>query len=246
MMPSCFSYGYISTMSDNRPDATLTHVQCHESAGFGEMFPFPPELFTSTTDAAPSPSNATGIEVQPIDGGGDDSSSSSSSSASAGVIAGAAVGVVALLLLIALAVFLIVRRRRQKKAGLEATGSTMALPPRDKESGGGGDGGADGGGGGGQKQKQRLAPGMGRLRPLSTIPEQPSPISTRPLSSVGAAAAAAATSTSSRRKSLRRSFGPHWPLGSGNPLAAHPVSSNPTHLSTPRISRRKRTSSKRE
>ncbi|KAK7748428.1 hypothetical protein SLS62_008584 [Diatrype stigma] len=235
LMPSCFSYGYISTMSDDRPDATLTHVQCHRSAGFGEMFPFPPELFTSMTDAGPSPhANATDIEVQPIDDDGDGDSSSSSSST--GVIVGAAIGVVALLLLIAIALFLIVRRRRQKKAELEAAASTMALPPRDKESGdGAGDAAAadddDGGGGGGQKPKQRLALGLGRLRPLSTIQEQPSPITTRPLSTAGGAAATSAP----RRKSLRRTFGPHWPLGSGNPLASHPVDLE-SRLSDPRTS----------
>ncbi len=246
--PSCFSYGYISTAADDDgaggvDDATLTHIQCHESAGFGEMFPYPPEaMLTASADPA---SNSTVVLVQPTDG--DSSSSSSSGSTSAGAIVGAVIGVIALVCLAALAAFLLIRRRRQK-AALEAAVASMAPPSLEEEEGGGEgfrgsgiyDGGGGGGGGGGSGGGggdvddgsggggggQRSALVMDRLRPLSTIQEQTSPVSARTASPLSPGGAGVATNRE-KRKSVRRSFGSHWPLGSGNPLAAHPVRSAP-------------------
>ena len=210
MMPSCFSYGYLST-AEERADQTLTYVQCQVTAGFGQLFPYPPEVMAmATATDNDTPSNEPSLEVQPTD--------KDSGGTSTGVIIGVVIGAIILIVLGIVAAWLLVRRRRQK-AGLERTAAALDMTGTrvhdDKESGGDGTY---------QQQKQqelknRPGLGAGRLRPLSTIQEQqPSPIAS-PLS-----AGAATTSLRDKRKSARRSQGPSWPLGSGNPLAAHPVS----------------------
>lgn len=218
MMPSCFSYGYLSTAED-RADETLTYVQCQVTAGFGQMFPYPPEVMAKATATATdhdTPSDEPSLEVQPTD--------KDSGGTSTGAIIGVVVGIIALIILGILAAWLIVRRRRQKARSERRAAAVDMAGARahndDKEFGGGGTYQQQ------QKQqepKNRPGLGAGRLRPLSTIQEQqPSPI-VSPLS-----AGAATTSLRDKRKSARRSQGPSWPLGSGNPLAAHPVSHNAT------------------
>ncbi|RYP05811.1 hypothetical protein DL765_009726 [Monosporascus sp. GIB2] len=212
--PSCFSYVVLSTAED-RPDATLTHVECNESAGYGEMFPHPPELTTMTT-ADSSSSGKSGAE--PTD------YSDSNSSTPTGAIVGAAVGVLALLCLAGLAAFLIVRQRRRRRlrqrAELEIAAAAAALSPSDRDGHG--------------HNRRAAAPAAlsgttGRsLRPLSTIHEQLSPGLGGGRTGTAAASSPLTPTTPSsssreKRKSARRSHGPQWPLGSGDPLAAHPV-----------------------
>ncbi|RYO90942.1 hypothetical protein DL764_008352 [Monosporascus ibericus] len=224
--PSCFSYFVLSTAED-RPDATLTHVECHESAGYGEMFPYPPELTTKTT-AYSSPAKTSDAEPT------DDSDSSSPT----GAIVGAALGVVALLCLAGRAAFLIVRQRRRRRhrlrqrAELEITAAAAALPPRDRDGDGHNRGAAALGGTTGRN-----------LRPLSTIHEQLSPGLGGGMTGTAAASSpltpntpsSSSSSSREKRKSAGRGYGPQWPLGSGNPLAAHPVNLE-ERLSDPRNS----------
>ena len=233
MMPSCFSYGYIST-AEERADQTLTHVQCQVSAGFGQMFPYPPEAMANMTAAPTDDANAPSksLEVQPTDGDGDGTST--------GTIVGAVVGViVALVVIAALAAWFIIRRRRHRReAELDRAAAALDMAAGGGSKGSGalrhdddkdldrhrrGDGARQPGSG----KKNRPGFGMGRLRPLSTIQEQhPSPV-TSPLSAgagAGAGAGAAIAAMRGKRKSARRSQGPAWPIGSGNPLASHPVS----------------------
>ncbi|RYP78536.1 hypothetical protein DL771_000489 [Monosporascus sp. 5C6A] len=227
--PGCLSYFVLSTAED-RPDATLTHVECHESAGYGEMFPYPPELTTTKTTADSSPTRTP--DAEPTDNSDSDSSSPT------GAIVGAAVGVVALLCLAGLTAFLVVRQRRRRRlcrrAELDITAAAAALPPRDRD-------------GHGHNRRAATPAALdgttGRsLRPLSTIHEQLSPgLGGGSTGTVAASSPLTPTtppppsSSREKRKSARRSHGPQWPLGSGNPLAAHPVDLE-ERLSDPRNS----------
>ncbi|CAJ2501422.1 Uu.00g042750.m01.CDS01 [Anthostomella pinea] len=191
----CFSYAFTTS---TEPGATFTHVQCQETHGFGEMYPLPPELIPTTTadDAAASNASSTdAVEPAPTN---------APKVSSVGAIAGAVCGVIALIILAAVAAFLVIRRRRQRTAAA-----------------------ADAAANGGQMEETQLgdtssgpgtmapaaavtAAGAGRLRPLSTIHEQSSPVSPAREKHLSASA--------------RQSYGPNWPLSrKGKPPAANPV-----------------------
>ncbi|KAI3319982.1 hypothetical protein HD806DRAFT_524997 [Xylariaceae sp. AK1471] len=195
----CFSYAF---STEEQPGATFTHVQCAESPGFGELYPYPPELQTTTEDSNPASNTSSVITVEPVGGG----NSSSSSSISSGAIAGAVIGAVIFVLLAASGIFLFVNRRRRQRgehvrSRIMANGAPPSPPTEDARLG-------------------NRAP-AGRLRPLSTIHERatPSPLSASPGDKRRSASAI-----------LRpQSFGPNWPLSLSssishrNPLASHPV-----------------------
>ncbi|KAI1209082.1 uncharacterized protein F4807DRAFT_109439 [Annulohypoxylon truncatum] len=247
--PYCFVYAY-STDSD--PDATLTYVECQESEGFGEMFPFPPELMTMTSNSSSTETGSSSDSSSP-DSATDEPEpepSSSHSSRNAGAIIGGVVGGVVFILLIILAAFLLLRyRRRRRQAKLRASiiplgpaktpqSSTDASPDTEKDQA--------------QAQAQIVAaparskskskptptptptsPRAARknpFRPLSSIHEHPPtvPPSTTlatptPSTTLGRNKSTSAATTTS---SARGSYGPNWPLGPSNPLAAHPVDAN--------------------
>ncbi|KAI1498839.1 hypothetical protein F5X99DRAFT_420320 [Biscogniauxia marginata] len=191
---SCFSYGFIT---DDEPGATFTHVQCQESRGFGEMYPYPPELSTSTdASAVSSLDSSSTLSVEPSNDDGH-----SSNSAPAGAIAGAVIGAIAFICLFIVAVYLFMRRRRQRQQRRQIGAAMISTEPtnlKDEPPG--------------AAAAETTALGVGSLRPLSTIHEQRSP---------------AISPSREKRKSAptgRQSFKPDWPLGlNGNPLASHPV-----------------------
>ncbi|KAI1761185.1 hypothetical protein GGR53DRAFT_39296 [Hypoxylon sp. FL1150] len=207
--PFCFTYAF---MTQNEPGTTFTHVQCNPSDGFGEMFPFPPELMTATSAEEPSETNSSA----------DDDSSSHSTPT--GAIVGAVVGSAVLLILIIVAAILLLRRRRlnRRRAALNVSAqsgtaktpqsSANDSPSLEKEHAQTAAAAAM------AASKKRTRRSL--LRPLSLIREHPSPVEQT-------------TSTPAREKhktvavgsASRRSFGPNWPLGSpnGNPLGAHPI-----------------------
>ncbi|OTA64711.1 hypothetical protein K449DRAFT_421280 [Hypoxylon sp. EC38] len=216
--PYCFTYAY---STDKDPGATFTYVECNPSDGYGEMFPFPPELAamtTSTTDAGP-PSTS-----QP------QASSSHSSSSMGGIIGGVIGGVVFIVfIIVAVALLFRYRQRGRHAATIRAShisaptlqtphSSTDISPAAEKE----------------QAQAVAAAAAANKranrrsfLRPLSLIREHPaSPDSSSPSSPPRArykhkSAADAAPA--------RQSFGPNWPLGpdpGSNPLGAHPIDAN--------------------
>ncbi|KAI0012174.1 hypothetical protein F4779DRAFT_105301 [Xylariaceae sp. FL0662B] len=111
-----------------------------------------------------------------------------------GAIVGAVIGAVILIVLAIIAAVLIIRRRRQRAVMTAARNERM----RDMDDAPP------------LKAAALAAPAkeVSRLRPLSTIHEQTSPHGS-PLRE--------------KRKSARHSFAPQWPLGTGNPLTAHPI-----------------------
>ncbi|KAI1326252.1 hypothetical protein F5Y16DRAFT_237000 [Xylariaceae sp. FL0255] len=200
----CFSYAFSTS---DQPDATFTYVQCATTAGFGEMYPYPPELITETSDSGSAPSSTEGnLSVQPVKTG------SSSSSAPSGAITGAAVGGVVLVILIITGIVLFTRRRRQQRAerlqSLEAPDAKPASfePPSDKAKP------LD-------KNKIKLVRGT-----LFTIQEQSSPSSpsVSPLSPPQA---------SDNKRTRPQNPGPNWPLGPRRPISPrNPLSSHPVKL----------------
>ncbi|OTA85654.1 hypothetical protein M434DRAFT_16088 [Hypoxylon sp. CO27-5] len=216
--PYCFTYAY---STDKDPGATFTYVECNPSDGYGEMFPFPPELAAATTSATDTSSPSTS---QP------QTSSSHSSSSMGGIIGGVIGGVVFIVfIIVAVALLFRYRQRGRHAATIRASrisaptlqtphSSTDISPAAEKE----------------QAQAVAAAAAANKranrrsfLRPLSLIREHPSPTDSSSPSSPPRArykhksAADAAPA--------RQSFGPNWPLGpdpGSNPLGAHPIDAN--------------------
>ncbi|KAH9908940.1 hypothetical protein F4778DRAFT_205130 [Xylariomycetidae sp. FL2044] len=238
----CFSYGFLTS---DQPGQTFTYVECQPTHGFGEMYPYPPELM-STTSAEPMPSSNASLVIEPSDGD-DNDNNNNASPVPIGAIIGAVVGAIILVCLVALAAFLIIRRRRQQQQRRHIPGAI-----------GGGGGGAGGGmvaslgdddggtnkghrDGGGEDhipafpnpERSRTRRGGGRMRPLSTIHEQHlhhTPTTTSKSKSKTSSNSNPNSTSPLKRKSLtpaiaRQSLGPDWPLAAnhGNPLGAHPV-----------------------
>ncbi|KAI0889810.1 uncharacterized protein GGS22DRAFT_4257 [Annulohypoxylon maeteangense] len=238
--PYCFVYAYLSTSSTT--EATLTYFECNESQGFGEMYPFPPELMTETANSSTTETGS-GSDSPSLDSPANSPEHSSSrSSRNAGAIIGGVVGGVVFIILIILSAFLLLRyRRRRHQAKLRASiiplgpaktphSSTDTPPEAEKD----------------QDQDQVPAETITATQPKS----KPVPILTptppktarqklfRPLSSIHEHPTPTPSSTLSRNKSTssampssasRGSFGPNWPLGPGpnsNPLSSHPVDAN--------------------
>ncbi|KAL7629187.1 hypothetical protein AAE478_000707 [Parahypoxylon ruwenzoriense] len=189
--------------------ADRTHYPSH---GFGEMFPFPPELMTPMTPADSAADTHSSLSASDSSAVTDEPTGSSSHSTPVGAIVGAVIGSVAFICLVIAAAALIFRQRRRRQTTANASAPTGAAntdrstnaPPAIEKA---------------QAQTESAPIGIknGRrslLRPLSMIREQPSPIP-------------ATTPSPAREKhkstATRQSFRPSWPLGSSNPLAAHPV-----------------------
>ncbi|KAI1452353.1 hypothetical protein F4805DRAFT_462861 [Annulohypoxylon moriforme] len=245
--PYCFIYVY---STDTDPGATLTYVECNQSKGFGEMFPFPPELMTATANSSSTETGSSSDSLNPDSATGDSDNSSSHSSKNAGAIIGGVVGGVVFIILTILAAFLLLRyRRRRRQAKLRASiiplgpartphSSTDTSPEAEKDEA--------------QAQAQAVAavarskskskskptstptpaspksPRQKIFRPLSSIHEHPHPPhhltkTPTPSTTLGRNKSTSAATTSS----TRGSFGPNWPLGptsnNSNPLASHPV-----------------------
>ncbi|KAI1083065.1 hypothetical protein F5B20DRAFT_444712 [Whalleya microplaca] len=176
-VPFCFTYGFSTS---EKLGATFTHVQCQETPGYGEMYPLPPELITTTSaegETSPS-SSSSSLMAQPTD-------ESSSHETPVGAIVGAVIGAVVLIVLAIVAAVLLIRRRHHR-AAIISRRNERARDIDDKLS------------------SDATAKEAGRLRPLSTIHEQASPI---------------ASPVREKRKSGRHSIGPQYL----NPLRAHPV-----------------------
>ncbi|KAI2473540.1 hypothetical protein F4781DRAFT_440900 [Annulohypoxylon bovei var. microspora] len=219
--PSCFIYVY---STESNPGSTLTYVECNESRGFGELFPFPPSLMTATSEPSSSSDSSSS------DSSTDEPEQPSSHSKSAGAIIGGVIGGVVFILLIILAAVLLLRyRRRRRQAATGVTtiplgpaktphSSTDTSPSAEKA----------------QPQPQTRAavaapaPTATRSahrklpRSLSMIREHAPPII--PTASAGLSRNKSTSATTSTTAPSRGSFGPNWPLGpASNPLAAHPV-----------------------
>lgn len=201
-------------MTQDEPGTTFTHVQCNPSNGFGEMFPFPPELMTATSAEASSETNSSA----------DDDSSSHSTPT--GAIVGAVVGSVVLIILVIAAAVLICRRRRlnRRRADLNTqvaqSGNTKKTPQSSADISPSSE--KEHAQAAAAKAANKKRTRRSLLRPLSLIREHPSPVEP----------AASSTPTRDKHKTVavgsasRRSFGPNWPLGSSptsNPLGAHPI-----------------------
>ncbi|KAI1382348.1 hypothetical protein F4677DRAFT_458494 [Hypoxylon crocopeplum] len=220
--PYCFTYGFTT---DGEPGATFTHVECDPTPGFGEMFPYPPEMVTMTpeasaTDTSSSPDSSTSDSFTV------ESNTHSRSSTPTGAIVGAVVGGVALIILVITAAFLIIRRRRRKTPAHDDTSSPPAptriahsssdtSPVTEKE----------------QAQAVATAAMTSRrsmrrslLRPLSMIREQTIPIPGIAITSI-ASPAHKRHRSATVGSTARQSYGPNWPFGAtnSNPLASHPV-----------------------
>ncbi|KAI0416592.1 hypothetical protein F5X98DRAFT_387949 [Xylaria grammica] len=193
----CATYGFTT---EEQPGATFTHVQCAETPGFGELYPYPPELVT-TIEASSTPNTSSTLATQPAR----NTSSSSSHSISRGAIAGAVVGSVIFAALAILGICLFAKRKRRHQWEQRIhNGSGVTSAPysstEDVQFGGGGASAA-------------------RLRPLSTIHEReiPSPNST-----------SSKHRQHSAPNTLRpQSIAQNWPLGGPvsprKPLSSHPV-----------------------
>ncbi|KAI0966814.1 hypothetical protein F4678DRAFT_483692 [Xylaria arbuscula] len=192
----CATYAFTT---DEQPGATLTHVQCAESPIFGEMYPYPPELSTAAED--PSAENtSSALVVQPAD----IKHSSSSDSISSGAIVGIVIGSVVFVALIFVGVSLLICQRRRRREDGRRNGSVaMKMTPPPTQDG--------------RSDDNALT---AHLRPLSTIPEQRSPL---PSSTSLENQEGPAPNTL-----LPRSFGENWPLGPGVPMSPRkPLSSHP-------------------
>ncbi|GAW20708.1 hypothetical protein ANO14919_102170 [Xylariales sp. No.14919] len=193
----CATYGFTT---EEQPGATFTHVQCAETPGFGELYPYPPELVT-TIEASSTPNTSSTLAAQPAR----NTSSSSSHSISRGAIAGAVVGSIVFAALAILGICLFAKRKRRHQWEQRIhNGSGVTSAPysstEDVQFGGGGASAA-------------------RLRPLSTIHEReiPSPNST-----------SSKHRQHSAPNTLRpQSVAQNWPLGGPvsprKPLSSHPV-----------------------
>ncbi|KAI0395087.1 hypothetical protein F5Y17DRAFT_475005 [Xylariaceae sp. FL0594] len=199
----CLTYAFSAAQYAG---STFMYVQCAQTPGFGELYPYPPDLVTATDGSGGGGStlstatpDATSTFSPSTSGSG--SRSRSRSSVSAGAIAGAVVGAIALVILASVGVWLIAGRRRRRRRIQEQYKGDIALVGGGRGGRGGGaqeDGGmVDRGGvdlganiaahaekrGGSAGKKNGVAPGSagGPLRTLSTIREQltPSPISTK-------------------------------------------------------------------
>lgn len=202
----CATYGY---STDEQPGATFTHIECAETPGFGEMYPYPPELSTVSQVSCTENVSST-LAVEPIGGTPPSINSSSSSSSAAslhkGAIIGATLGSVAFGAFLILGVFLFSRRRRRRREELRIQNTIKASisPPST-----------------GTVLADDKASTL-HTRPLSTIHEQKA---SSP-SSVSAANKRTPTPTAPRP----HSYGQNWPLGAEappisprNPLSSHPV-----------------------
>ncbi|KAI1810546.1 hypothetical protein GGS20DRAFT_589435 [Poronia punctata] len=204
----CMTYAF---STEDQPGATLTHVKCAVSPGFGELYPYPPELRTTSEDLPNTAADNTTstLIIQPVHSG-----SSSSGSVSTGAIAGAVVGGIVLIILAAVGGFLIASRKRRTRRRRQQ--QQQQQWPEGKE-----------------RDELRLGSAAlgdnnmlaGRVRPLSTIPENltPSPDSTSPTDKLKLQSSSTSGSSSVLRP---HSSGPTWPLGPDsprNPLGSHPV-----------------------
>ncbi|KAI1383359.1 uncharacterized protein F4822DRAFT_75198 [Hypoxylon trugodes] len=224
-VPHCFTYAFTT---DNEPGATLKLVECNPSQGFGELFPYPPEL-TMTPDISSTDSGSPSNPSSPTD------TDSSNSSISGGAIAGIVVGAVLGIILIAIVVAFICRSQRKKQHQAPAVRPSISppLPIKTTDSspdssptvekdqararavatveGAGVGAGAEAGP---AKTKSRRSARRSFLRPLSMIREQPSPIP---------GARSNGISPVSPTGTTRQSYGLNWPLVPSSPLASHPV-----------------------
>ncbi|KAI2629583.1 hypothetical protein GGR54DRAFT_268472 [Hypoxylon sp. NC1633] len=209
--PYCFTYAF---KTEGEPGATFTHVECDPSPGFGEMFPFPPELITMTSGSPATIATSSSSDT------------SSHSSVSVGAIVGAAVGGVLFIILVIVAAALVFRRRRRQTAIRDTAAappppdktphsSTDASPTTEKDQAQAQAAAAAIAAAGGKQRRRSF------LRPLSAIREQPPHAPFPPRTSSRSRRHLSADSATDPRQS----FGPEWPLGPGsrNPLGAHPV-----------------------
>ncbi|KAI1420368.1 hypothetical protein F5Y12DRAFT_719593 [Xylaria sp. FL1777] len=201
----CATYGFTT---EEQPGATFTHVRCAESPGFGELYPYPPELST-TTESSSTESTSSTLISQPADS----TNSSSSSSISSGAIAGAVVGSVVFAALAILGTFLFINRRRRQRGGRVRDGSeAMNTTPPSAENV--------------HSDEKALD---GPLRSLSTIHEQRSSLPS---------SASSGNNEGPESSALRlQSFGENWPLGPRGPISPRkPLSSHPVAALERRLS----------
>ncbi|KAI1261118.1 hypothetical protein F5Y18DRAFT_440894 [Xylariaceae sp. FL1019] len=191
----CFTYAF--TTDNNRG----TLVQCAASAGFGELYPYPPESITATGNTDADASSTTVVSIQPVN----TNESTSSHSISTAAVAGGAIGAVLIVLLAIAGIVLFIKRRRQRQRHqLDIEGPDKAADGANEDTNLG----------------DRSGIGRQRQRPLSIIPEQASP---SPLSPE-----AEQHSTGSPRRP--KSFGSNWPLSTRSPNAINPLSSHPIDM----------------
>ncbi|KAI0176434.1 hypothetical protein GGR52DRAFT_571396 [Hypoxylon sp. FL1284] len=226
--PSCFTYAFSTKQN---PGVTRTYVQCNPSEGFGEMFPFPPELMTTTSSSETSSDTKMSGDEQ-----------SSTHSTSTGAIVGAVVGSVAFVALVIAAAALIFcrRRRNRQRAGLNTAAarsgaantpqnSADVSPVSEKDQ-------AQAAAVAAKTTRSQARTRRSLLRPLSLIREQPRPVITPVVVTDAASEPKPARDKHETTTAVaaRQSFGPNWPLGpagvsgdgsssNNNPLRAHPV-----------------------
>ncbi|KAI1414813.1 hypothetical protein F5Y13DRAFT_197342 [Hypoxylon sp. FL1857] len=216
--PYCFTYAF---STDKDPGATFTYVECNPTNGFGEMYPFPPELMTMTSATDTSSSTTSGLPTP----------SPTSSNYSTGGIIGGVVGGVGFILIVVVIVVLSIRyRNHRRQAAIKAAGisapiqtphsSTDISPTTEKE----------------QARAVAAATAAAKndrvnrrsfLRPLSLIREHPIPITITPAPDADSPSSPARYKHKSAAAApARQTFGPNWPLGpepGSNPLGAHPI-----------------------
>ncbi|KAI0143604.1 hypothetical protein GGR57DRAFT_518257 [Xylariaceae sp. FL1272] len=194
----CFTYAF--TTEDNR-GATFTHVQCAESAGFGELYPYPPESITATGNTDAEASSSTLLSIQPVN----TNKSTSSHSVSTAAVAGGAIGAILIAALVIAGIVLLIKRRRQcQKHQFDTEGPDKATGAANEDT----------------NLRDGFGVGRQRQRPLSIIPEQASPQTLSP--------GAEQHATGSPRRPT--SFGPNWPLNTRSPNAINPLTSHPTDV----------------
>ncbi|KAI3343230.1 hypothetical protein F4824DRAFT_510437 [Ustulina deusta] len=190
----CATYEFTT---EGQPGATFTHVQCAESPSFGELYPYPPELST-TTEGSSTENLSSTPTAQPVNS----THPSPSSSVSSGAIAGAVVGSVIFAALAILGIFLFISRRRRWREerirnGGEATSTT---PP--------------------SMQIVRFGDNAS-LRPLSTIHEQQASLPSS--ASSGDKQGPAPSTLRPRSFGENWPLGPGIPISPRNPLSSNPV-----------------------
>ncbi|KAI1805907.1 hypothetical protein F4811DRAFT_513044 [Daldinia bambusicola] len=216
--PSCYTYWFDD---DSGPRDTFRLVDCQTSRGFGILYPFPPEL-TTTSDTSTTSARSS----EPTSPEQATAESENNSSTPTGTIVGAVVGSVAFVAILVIIAIIIFRRRRSKKdavAGppvpMKSAGSSIDTVPTL------------------EKQQRQTAVGTTETSTPAAIAAKPSRRSfLRPLSMIREHPLAISYPTPAPASGIRRhkSAAAHhsprssnWPLGPpGNPLGSHPVDVN--------------------